>query len=66
MGTIVYAVMVALGEMASALPIPGGQVTLAARFVNVPLGFTVGCEHLLLFSHPSPELSAGQHVLAAA
>ncbi|GAA5932163.1 hypothetical protein JCM3775_004255 [Rhodotorula graminis] len=42
MGTIVYAVMVALGEMASALPIPGGQVTLAARFVNVPLGFTVG------------------------
>lgn len=49
MGTIVYAVMVALGEMASALPIPGGQVTLAARFVNVPLGFTVGCaSHLSL------------------
>ncbi|GAA6048096.1 hypothetical protein JCM3770_000189 [Rhodotorula araucariae] len=42
MGTIVYAVMVALGEMASVLPIPGGQVTLAARFVNGPFGFTVG------------------------
>ncbi|TNY24002.1 amino acid permease [Rhodotorula diobovata] len=42
MGTIVYSVMVALGEMASALPVPGGQVTLAARFVNGPLGFTVG------------------------
>lgn len=50
MGTIVYSVMVALGEMASALPVPGGQVTLAARFVNGPLGFTVGCESLLFSS----------------
>lgn len=42
MGTIVFAVMVALGEMASILPIEGGFITFAARFVNSPFGFVVG------------------------
>ncbi|GAA6000783.1 hypothetical protein JCM10207_004658 [Rhodosporidiobolus poonsookiae] len=42
MGMIVYAVMVALGEMSSHLPIPGGTVTLAARFVDPCFGWCTG------------------------
>ncbi|GAA5896954.1 hypothetical protein JCM6882_007315 [Rhodosporidiobolus microsporus] len=42
MGSIVFSVMTILGEMSSLLPIPGGMVTLAARFVNSPFGFCTG------------------------
>lgn len=34
MGTIVFAVMQCLGEMVSHLPVSGGHITLARRFVG--------------------------------
>ncbi|KAF8319959.1 putative general amino acid permease [Clavulina sp. PMI_390] len=42
MGSITYAVMVSLGEMVSYLPIPGGHIKLAERFVNPALSLTMG------------------------
>lgn len=42
MGSICYAVMVCLGEMISHLPIPGGHISLAARFADPALGFAMG------------------------
>ncbi|KAL1738913.1 amino acid permease/ SLC12A domain-containing protein, partial [Schizophyllum fasciatum] len=42
MGTICYSVMVALGEMIAYLPIPGGHIKLAERFVDPALSFTMG------------------------
>lgn len=41
-GTIVWNVMASLGEMISHLPIPGGHVTLAKRFVGPSLSFAMG------------------------
>lgn len=42
MGTICYSVMVSLGEMIAYLPIPGGHIKLAERFVNRSFSFTMG------------------------
>ena len=42
MGTIVYATMTALGEMSAHLPVPGGVVTLAARFVDKSFSMVIG------------------------
>lgn len=42
MGSIVYAVMTALGEMIAHLPIPGGHIALARRFVSPEMAFAVG------------------------
>ncbi|GAA5876887.1 hypothetical protein JCM3774_000799 [Rhodotorula dairenensis] len=42
MGTIVYATMTALGEMSAHLPVPGGVVTLAARFVDKSFAMVIG------------------------
>jgi amino acid transporter len=42
MGTIVLAVMVSLGEMIAYLPIAGGHIKLAERFVNPALSFAMG------------------------
>ncbi|KAI0053278.1 amino acid permease [Auriscalpium vulgare] len=42
MGTICYSVMVSLGEMVAFLPIPGGHIRLAARFVDPAFSFTLG------------------------
>ncbi|KAL8290295.1 hypothetical protein RQP46_003234 [Phenoliferia psychrophenolica] len=42
MGSITYAVMVSLGEMVAHLPIPGGHISLASRFVDPAFGFTLG------------------------
>ncbi|WVR06212.1 hypothetical protein IAU60_003242 [Kwoniella sp. DSM 27419] len=42
MGSICYCVMICLGEMISFLPLPGGHITLAARFVDPALAFTMG------------------------
>ncbi|TRM61471.1 amino acid permease/ SLC12A domain-containing protein [Schizophyllum amplum] len=42
MGTICYSVMVSLGEMIAFLPIPGGHIKLAERFVDPALSFTMG------------------------
>ncbi|KIY45383.1 hypothetical protein FISHEDRAFT_49356 [Fistulina hepatica ATCC 64428] len=41
-GTITYTVMISLGEMVSYLPIPGGHIKLAERFVDPALSFTLG------------------------
>ncbi|KAI0032175.1 amino acid permease [Vararia minispora EC-137] len=42
MGTICYATMITLGEMISYLPIPGGHIKLAERFVDPAFSFTMG------------------------
>ncbi|KAK0549991.1 hypothetical protein OC846_002608 [Tilletia horrida] len=42
MGSICYAMMMCLGEMISYLPIPGGHIKLAERFVDPALGFAMG------------------------
>ncbi|KAG6897340.1 hypothetical protein C0992_002398 [Termitomyces sp. T32_za158] len=42
MGTICYSVMVSLGEMIAYLPIPGGHIRLAERFINPAFSFTMG------------------------
>lgn len=41
-GTLVYSVMVALGEMATYLPVPGAFTVYASRFVDSSLGFAMG------------------------
>ncbi|KAF9513623.1 hypothetical protein BS47DRAFT_1393189 [Hydnum rufescens UP504] len=41
-GTICYAMMLCLGEMVSYLPVPGGHIKLAERFVNPAFSFTLG------------------------
>ncbi|KAG2100035.1 amino acid permease-domain-containing protein [Suillus cothurnatus] len=42
MGTIVYCVMITLGEMVAFLPIPGGHVKLAECFVDPAFSFALG------------------------
>ncbi|OQV09777.1 hypothetical protein CLAIMM_13863 [Cladophialophora immunda] len=42
MASLLFSVMVALGEMVSKFPIPGGQFALASRFVAPELGFAMG------------------------
>ncbi|KAF8313220.1 hypothetical protein DL93DRAFT_2059214 [Clavulina sp. PMI_390] len=42
LASICYAMMVSLGEMVSYLPIPGGHIKLAERFVNPALSFAMG------------------------
>lgn len=41
-GTIVYSVMVSLGEMASFIPVAGSFTVYASRFVHPSLGFAMG------------------------
>jgi yeast amino acid transporter len=41
-GTLVYSVMVALGEMATYLPVSGAFTVYASRFVDSSLGFAMG------------------------
>ncbi|GAB7352439.1 hypothetical protein MBLNU459_g2855t1 [Dothideomycetes sp. NU459] len=41
-GSIVYSVMIALGEMATYIPVPGAFTAYAARFVDPSLGFAMG------------------------
>ncbi|POY76820.1 hypothetical protein BMF94_0072 [Rhodotorula taiwanensis] len=41
-GSLCYAVMVSLGEMVAHLPVAGGHITLARRFVTPALGFAMG------------------------
>ncbi|KZP23307.1 amino acid permease [Athelia psychrophila] len=42
MGTICYSVMISLGEIVSFLPIPGGHIKLAERFVDPAFSFAMG------------------------
>ncbi|GAA6030152.1 hypothetical protein JCM8097_009289 [Rhodosporidiobolus ruineniae] len=59
MGFLVFAVMSILGELASHLPIAGGVVTYAARFVNAPFGFICGWWYWYCWALALPaELSA--------
>ncbi|KAJ5381068.1 Arginine permease CAN1 [Penicillium cataractarum] len=41
-GTIVYSVMTALGEIATYIPIPGAFTAYAARLIDPSLGFSMG------------------------
>ncbi|THH11561.1 hypothetical protein EW145_g583 [Phellinidium pouzarii] len=41
-GTICYAIMISVGEMIALLPIPGGHIKLAERFVDRAFSFTLG------------------------
>ncbi|OCF73198.1 AAT family amino acid transporter [Kwoniella mangroviensis CBS 8886] len=42
MGSVCYSVMICLGEMVAFLPLPGGPIALAARYVDESLSFTMG------------------------
>ncbi|KAI9734045.1 MAG: hypothetical protein M1818_006983 [Claussenomyces sp. TS43310] len=46
-GTIVYSVMVSLGEMATYIPIAGAFTSYASRFVDPSLGFAMGWIYFL-------------------
>ncbi|SAM05048.1 hypothetical protein [Absidia glauca] len=46
MGTIVFAVMNCLGEMVAYLPVPGGHIKLAERFVSPGFSFMLGYNYL--------------------
>lgn len=41
-GTILYSVMVSLGEMATFLPVPGSFTAYNSRFIDPALGFAIG------------------------
>ncbi|KAN0125126.1 amino acid permease [Russula decolorans] len=58
-GTICYSVMISLGEMISYLPIPGGHIKLAERFVDGAFSFTMGWNYWYNWTIVLPaELSA--------
>ncbi|KAI8097199.1 amino acid permease [Halteromyces radiatus] len=59
MGTIVFAVMNCLGEMVAYLPIPGGHIKLAERFVSPAFSFAMGWNYWYNWTIVLPtELSA--------
>ncbi|KAI0732334.1 amino acid permease [Fomitopsis betulina] len=59
-GTICYSVMVSLGEMIAFLPLPGGHIRLAERFVDPAFAFTMGWNYWYNWTITLPaELSAG-------
>ncbi|KAG2130717.1 amino acid permease [Suillus clintonianus] len=59
MGTMCYCVMITVGEMIALLPIPGGHIRLAERFVDPAFSFAMGwnCWYCWTFTIPA-ELSA--------
>ncbi|KAG2117799.1 amino acid permease [Suillus discolor] len=59
MGSIVYCVMITLGEMVAYLPIPGGHIKLAERFVDPAFSFAMGWNYWYNWTIVSPaEISA--------
>lgn len=59
MGSIVFSVMISLGEMISFLPIPGGHIKLAERFVDPAFSFAMGWNYWYNWAIVAPtELSA--------
>lgn len=59
MGSITYSVMISLGEMVSFLPIPGGHIKLAERFVDPAMSFAMGWNYWYNWTMIMPaELSA--------
>lgn len=58
-GTICYSVMISLGEMVAYLPIPGGHIRLAERFVDPAFSFAMGWNYWYNWTIVLPaELSA--------
>ncbi|KAI9352316.1 amino acid permease [Zopfochytrium polystomum] len=58
-GTLIFAVTTALGEMAAFLPLPGGHLTLAKRFFDPSLSFALGWNYFYTWAMILPaELSA--------
>jgi len=58
-GSITYSVMISLGEMVAYLPIPGGHIKLAERFVDPAFSFTMGWNYWYNWTVVLPaELSA--------
>uniref|UniRef100_A0A0W0FY83 Putative amino acid permease n=1 Tax=Moniliophthora roreri TaxID=221103 RepID=A0A0W0FY83_MONRR len=58
-GSICWSVMISLGEMVSYLPIPGGHIKLAERFVDPALSFAMGWNYWYNWTIVLPtELSA--------
>ncbi|KAK7677520.1 hypothetical protein QCA50_019526 [Cerrena zonata] len=63
-GSICYAVMVTLGEMVSYLPVPGGHLTLAERFVDPAFSFALGWNYWYNWTVILPaELSAAAVII---
>ncbi|ORZ21469.1 amino acid permease/ SLC12A domain-containing protein [Absidia repens] len=59
MGTIVFAMMNCLGEMVAYLPVPGGHIKLAERFVSPAFSFAMGWNYWYNWTVVLPtELSA--------
>src|ERR1700742_1647929 len=57
--SLVYCVMISLGEMIAFLPVEGGHIKLAERFVNPAMSFTMGWLYWYAWMVPLPaELSA--------
>ncbi|GAA6044926.1 hypothetical protein JCM8097_004461 [Rhodosporidiobolus ruineniae] len=58
-GSICYSVMICLGEMVAHLPVPGGHITLARRFVSPAFSFAMGWNYWYNWTIVLPaELSA--------
>jgi amino acid transporter len=59
MGSVCYAMMQCLGEFLSYLPVPGGHIKLAGRFVSPAMSFSMGYNYLFNWLIVLPaELSA--------
>ncbi|WVQ86137.1 hypothetical protein IAT38_008305 [Cryptococcus sp. DSM 104549] len=65
MSSMVYAMMVALGEMAALYPVSGAFTHYAARFVDPSLGFALGFNYWYSYAITIPtELVAAQIVIS--
>ncbi|KAG9123387.1 hypothetical protein FRC07_015006 [Ceratobasidium sp. 392] len=64
MGVVVYAVMIALGEMATLFPVSGGFVHYASRFIDPAVGFALGVNYWYCYGIALPvELTAAGIVI---
>ncbi|PLW52625.1 hypothetical protein PCANC_06270 [Puccinia coronata f. sp. avenae] len=64
MGTVVWNVMASLGEMVSHLPVAGGHITLAKRFVDSSLSLTMGYNYFYNWEIALPaEISASALII---
>ncbi|KAI9567922.1 amino acid permease [Boletus coccyginus] len=65
MGTICFATMVSLGEMITFLPLPGGFIKLAERFVDPAFAFAIGWNYWYQWTVRlvHPELSAAEGII---
>ncbi|MBW0469962.1 hypothetical protein O181_009677 [Austropuccinia psidii MF-1] len=64
MGSVVYSMMVALGEMITMYPVTGSFMHYATRFVDPALGFALGCNYWYGFAISLPtEITAAAIVV---